>query len=63
MERQSESQPICGIFPKEVAVADISSHGIHTAVAGLMHDGVFGFAGGGDGSGEAGAHTYLGIGP
>jgi hypothetical protein len=54
----SEAEALCRILAEEIADADIAPHRVHAAVAGLLHDGAFGFAGGGRG-GEAGAQAEL----
>jgi hypothetical protein len=55
-----KTQSLGSIFPEEVAVADISADRIHAAMTGLVHNGAFGFAGRGGGSGEAGAQAVAG---
>jgi hypothetical protein len=37
---QLKAQPLCGIFPEQITLADIVPNGPYAAVAGLMHDGV-----------------------
>ena len=52
-----ESDLIGRVFAEQVAVADVAAHGGKAAMAGLLHDGAFGFAGRGGGSGQPGAQA------
>jgi Tfp pilus assembly protein PilF len=60
VRRLSQPQVSGRIFAKQIAVADVAPDRHHAAVAGLAHDGAFGFAGGGGRSGQAGAQAVAG---
>src|SRR6185437_5010277 len=50
------------VFAEDASVADVAADSGHAAVAGLVHKGAFGFAGGGGGCGEARAKAVSGEG-
>ncbi len=55
-----QSETLSGVVAEDVAVADVAAERGGGLVAGLVHDGAFGFAGDGGRSGQAGAEAVAG---